>query len=106
MFDMMIGDESSTKSRPIHEAQILRIKEAAARYGTCPFNVGDLVTPRLDSIYRYSGEPMVVVEVRNLKVDCYETDLRAMLINSNGDITVGWYESWVLMPYYSSVSVT
>lgn len=56
------GDPREERARPLHEAQIMRLREAAGRFTLdIPFAVGDLVTPRRDAPYKGAGEPHLVI---------------------------------------------
>lgn len=90
--------------------QIKHLNEAFQRYsdhadGCCPFNIGDMVTPRADSIYPSAGVPHKVLEI----VDASEplwADLHAgttrdgVMFNirvgvwRGGGMAPFWAESW------------
>ena len=71
------------KPTPLPEAQVARLREMITAYSatTCPFKVGDLVTPRRDSPLKGTGVPHAVVATRDADYDwdCGES----------GDITFG-----------------
>ena len=59
-------DRPKRRPRPLHEAQIMSLRERAPAYiAPCGFKIGDLVTPRRDSPVRCAGEPQLVIDVRN-----------------------------------------
>lgn len=63
LLSQMGGDDEWPKILP--EAAIERLREYAQRYRTpCPFEPGDLVTPRKDAPIRGAGQPHIVLEVR------------------------------------------
>lgn len=57
--------EDDVKIHP--EAVIMRLREAAKRYArsveNCPFGLGELVTPVIDSWLHGSGEPHIVIDI-------------------------------------------
>ena len=65
MIARSLGEEDEAQPRMSHIGQVARLQEFAAVYATGnPFRIGDLVTPRKGGNIRNSGEPHIVVEVR------------------------------------------
>jgi hypothetical protein len=102
--------DETKKPGILPEAAIMRLREVAKLY--CEphkFKVGDLVTPRSDGIKKGSGQPHLVIAVREnvpLFVDGDIGDstfgaapeiriLRVM----NGDVLPYWMERGDLVPY-------
>jgi hypothetical protein len=101
-------------SVPIAEAQIMELREIAARYDQpCLFNVGDLVIPRANAPIFPKDRPWIVIEVRQIAMcnfGCGETasaaygarlDFRAIVLSptDNRSYLAFWNESWYFEPY-------
>lgn len=92
---------------PCVEARLMELEAAGARYDSpCPFKVGDVVTPRVNSALRHSGKPHRVVEVyaephrswngeASLPQFGARYDMRVMAMNDFHQIIVWSAESWV-----------
>lgn len=103
----LLGAEGVEPPRPppsLHEAQIAELALLLARYGRCPYKVGDWVTPRQNSCFDLAGEPHVVVEVladpRIVWNDSHpytsvngRFDMRVARVNPTGDLTMFWVEA-------------
>lgn len=110
---------SSESKRPIPEAQVATLIEAFQRYAaSCPFNPGDLVTPRKGHGYSDAGLPHIVLEVAEephrtftptssmpVYASCFgcRLDVRVANFTSAGEIVTFWQESWCLEPYIGEV---
>lgn len=109
-----MGRQRDDGPKLLPEAVVMRLRERAALYAAsgkgCPFNVGDLVTPRADSACRGSGEPHIVVEVRTPFEPTWlgdhgnghgaRLDTRVLCMASDGSsIAAFWVESWDFEPY-------
>lgn len=95
--------------RPLPEAQIATLREAAMRYtAPCPFRVGDLVTPRKGYRYHDAGLPHIVLEVSDDPIRTWPADepnssgfgprldVRVANFASDGTVVAFWQESWCL----------
>lgn len=95
-------------SVPLPE-QIASLDKAFARYALhaseCPFDIGDLITPRPDSFYPHAGLPHKVLEImvdtEPVWADVHAGTMRdGALLNIrvgvwyNGSMHAFWAESW------------
>ena len=101
--------ERAVKSSP-RDVLCVTLREVAENYARpCPFKVGDLVTPRNNGAYKGSGDPHIVIAVRENPEPIFEglpgspgfgftPDIR-VAGESHGDITLWWVESAEFEPY-------
>ena len=100
----------ATPPRPCAEAQVMELRQIAARYAAgCPFKPGDLVTPLQGYNDRGAGEPHVVLEVPAEPVRLWTTsapsdigspdigerlDMRVACLAHVGEYLAYWAPSW------------
>jgi hypothetical protein len=117
--DLVSKAPQKTQPRPVHEAQIMELQQAFARYERgCEFRPGDLVVPTSNAGQRYKGEPHIVLEVAETPHQSFEfggevgdvssssygsrLDMRvAIVAENNGEhpLMAFWVESWQFLPY-------
>lgn len=57
-----MAEEERSKPKPLPEAIVMELREAAKRYERAnPFKIGDLITPATGSYYNGKGEPHLVI---------------------------------------------
>lgn len=108
------GDASHDE--PSHQEMIARLKETYVRYqmeivhGECPFEPGDLVTPRKDTYINDAGTPYIVLDTHSCEEPLW-SDMAAGTMRDGilPNIRVGrwtpiglvsiWVESWAFEKY-------
>ena len=101
-----IADSQKPPKRPLAEAQVYRLRELYARYTRiCPFNAGDLVSPRDDSPYALVDQPHIVLEVALKPFVVFaaeeatsdrngmKLDMRVGLLSGHNHLSALWVES-------------
>lgn len=71
----MLG-QPKEESTILPEAQVMQLQELCAAYQTqigvgCPYNIGDLVTPKSNTNMRAAGDPHIVLEVFHRAGPCF-----------------------------------
>lgn len=106
------GEREASSQAPIPEAQVATLLEVVERYRSpCPFQVGDIVTPRAGYLYTGAGTPFVVLEVAAHPAIAEEGNAGSPTFRARmdvrvagrhvgtGDICAWWQESWMLEAY-------
>lgn len=107
----IMRDDERDGSTILPEAQVMTLKEIAARYSERPFSVGDLVTPRTGYNLKGAGAPHIVVEVLPSGEFLSPPNasggspsfgarysMRIVCLDSN-EYVAFWVEPWTFEPY-------
>lgn len=111
-------DETSTCSKADPAAVVMDLREAAALYATsvasCPYKIGDIVTPRQHFTVKGAGEPHIVVDMVADVSPLFDSgepgsnawgkriDMRIIQM-SNGNRVSHWVESFEFELYADAV---
>lgn len=110
IIEMALGSNKESASLPVPEAQVMTLREVFARYDAgCPFEPGDLVTPRKGYGNGGEGRPHIVLCTARPPApmtwpsDPSDTgspmfgrrlDMRVAGLDGRATMTAWWVESW------------